>query len=77
MTPKGFKAWVRKAAQGRQIIYFEGAHIQDCIGHVALRDAAMEAYEAGEVNLVQRRMTPAAGVNKRTQGTFAYVAVKR
>jgi hypothetical protein len=77
MTPKGFKAWVRKAAQGRQIIYFEGRHLQENGKVMALRDVAMEAYEAGEVSLVQRRMTPAAGVNKRTQGTFAYVAVKR
>lgn len=76
MTPKGFKAWVRKAAQGRQIIYFEGEHLQANEKVLALRDVAMTAYEAGEVTLVQKRMTPQAGINKRTRGTFAYVAIK-
>lgn len=76
MTPKGFKAWVRKAARGRKIIYFEGRQIQENDKLLALRDVAMEAYEAGEVALVQKRMAPVAGINKRTEGTFAYVAIK-
>ncbi len=76
MTPKGFKAWVRKAAQGRQIIYFEGEHLQASEAIMALRDVVMAAYEAGEVTLFQKRMTPMQGITKRTCGTFAYVAVK-
>jgi hypothetical protein len=43
---------------------------------MALRDVAMGAYEAGEVTLVQKRMTPQAGITKRTRGTFAYMALK-
>ena len=76
MTPKGFKAWVNRAAQGRQIIYFEGEHLQKDDAVMALRDAAMVAYEAGDVTLFQKRLTPAQGINKRTCGTFAYVALK-
>lgn len=77
MTPKGFKQWVGKAAQGRQIIYFEGMHLQGSEAVMALRDAAYAAYEAGEVLLFQKRMTPAQGINpKRTLGTFAYIALK-
>ncbi len=77
MTPKGFKQWVSRAAQGRQIIYFEGPHLQGSEATLALRDAAYSAYEAGEVNLFQKRMTPAQGIHpKRTLGTFAYMAVK-
>lgn len=76
MTPKGFKTWVSKAAQGRRIIYYEGNHLQENVKVLALRDAAMKAYEDGEVTLVQKRMTPVQGITKRTQGTFAYVAIK-
>lgn len=76
MTPKGFKAWVSRAARGRQIIYFEGPHLQVTETVKRLRDAAMTAYEAGEVSLFQKRITPQQGVSRRTLGTFAYVAVK-
>jgi hypothetical protein len=77
MTPKGFKQWVSKAARGRQIIYFEGMHLQGSEATLALRDMAYAAYEAGEVILFQKRMTPAQGVHpKRTLGTFAYIALK-
>ncbi len=77
MTPKGFKQWVRMAAQGRRIIYFEGEHLQGSPEVLSLRDEVYSAYEAGEVLLFQKRMTPAQGINpKRTLGTFAYVAVK-
>lgn len=76
MTPAGFKQWVRQAAQGRQIIYFQGEHLQT-LEAKPLRDVAWAAYESGEVRLFQKRLTPVQGVNaKYTQGTFAYIAVK-
>jgi hypothetical protein len=76
MTPTGFKTWVKKAATGRKIIYFEGEHLQT-VKAKPLRDAAWAAYEKGDVRLFQKRLTPMQGVNaKYTRGTFAYVAVK-
>ena len=76
MTPKGFKAWARKADAGRRIIYYEGKHLQESDAVMKLRDVVMSAYEAGNVLLVQKRMTPVAGITKRTRGTFAYVAIR-
>lgn len=76
MTPSGFKTWVMRAARGRKIIYFEGEHLQVSEQVKGLRDAVMEAYEAGEVTLLQKRMTPMQGVTKRTVGTFAFLAMK-
>ena len=76
MTPKGFKAWVTRAAQGRRIVYYEGEHLQQSPAVMALRDAVMAAYEAGEVLLVQKRITPMQGINRRTVGTFGYLAIK-
>jgi hypothetical protein len=76
MTPAGFKKWAKQAAQGRQIIYFQGEHLQTPEVK-PLRDAAWDAYERGQVLLFQKRLTPVQGVNpKYTRGTFAYVAVK-
>ncbi len=76
MTPKGFRAWVSKATTGRKIIYFEGKHLQETVKVIAMRNAAMAAYEAGDVLLTQKRITPQAGITKRTKGTFAYVATR-
>lgn len=76
MTPKGFKQWVKGAAQGRKIIYFEGEHLQT-LTTKPLRDTVWQSYEKGEVRLFQKRLTPMQGVNaKYTRGTFAYIAVK-
>lgn len=75
MTPKGFKAWVRKAARGRHIIYFQGENIQANEKVIELRDVAMAAYESKDVILYQKRLTPTGEIDvKRTVGTFAYFA---
>lgn len=76
MTPKGFKAWVRKAGRGRQIIYFQGQNIQLTDKTKALRDAAYAAYEAGDVILCQKRLTPLQGLTRSMTGTFAYMALR-
>lgn len=76
MTPKGFKAWVSKAAVGRRIIYFQGENIQATEKVRELRDVAMAACESKDVLLFQTRLTPTEGVTKRTRGTFAYTALR-
>ncbi len=77
MTPQGFKQWVNSAAPGRRIIYYQGKHLQASFKVIALRDAVYKSYEAGNVILFQKRLTPSEGINANTQGTFAYIAVKR
>lgn len=74
MTPDGFRAWVRGASPGDQIIYHEGLNLSVAKD---LRDAAREAYAEGTVSLVQARATPKQGINKRTVGTFAYIARRK
>lgn len=74
MTPDGFRAWVRDAKPRDQIIYHQGLNLAR---EKDLRDAAWDAYEDGTVTLIQARITPVQGINKRTVGIFAYVARRR
>jgi hypothetical protein len=74
MTPEGFKAWVRDAEVGDQIIYHQGLNLAR---EKPLRDAAWAAYEEGTVTLAQARIHPMQGINRKTIGTFAYIARRR
>ena len=76
MTPQGFERWVLKAAQGRQIIYWQGEHLSESDESKAMREVAQAAYEKGEVTLVQKREFPVQGVTNRTRGTFAWLAIR-
>ncbi len=77
MTPDGFRAWVRGASPGDQIIYHQGLNLTASPETKELRDAAREAYTEGTVTLVQARVLPKQGLNKRTVGIFAYIARRK
>ena len=77
MTPEGFRSWVRAAVPGDQIIYHQGLNLSETPDIKELRDAAWEAFEEGTVTLIQARIRPMQGVNKRTIGTFAYLARRK
>ena len=66
MTPAQFNSELKAAKPGTLIQYAAGETLH---GSPAAR-AALAAYFDGEVELVQRRLTPAPGA-------FAYFAVKR
>ena len=74
MTPEGFSAWVRGAEVGDQIIYHQGLNLAR---ERSLRNEVWSSYEEGTVTLVQARITPKQGINKRTVGTFAYIARRK
>lgn len=76
MTPQGFERWVLKAAQGRQIIYWQGEHLSESEESRAMRQVAQEAYSKGEVTLVTKREHPVQGITKNTRGTFAWLAIR-
>ena len=77
MTPEGFKHWVLRAAQGRQIIYWQGEHLSESPEAKDMRAVARVAYEAGEVTLTCKREYPVQGITNRTQGSFAWLAIRR
>lgn len=77
MTPEGFKNWVLRAGQGRQIIYWQGEHLSESEDAKAMKEVAWEAYENGEVTLLSKREHPVQGVTKTTRGRFAWLAIRR
>jgi hypothetical protein len=61
-----FATWLRKAQPGETYVYFTGSEFR----HTATVMAARDAYDRGEVDLVQKR-TPIARLG------FHYMAIKR
>lgn len=61
MTLEQFKRWIRKAEHGDSVVYHQGVLMRDRQLHKdpkLFAEAAYEAYERGEVALVQKRISP-------------------
>jgi hypothetical protein len=75
---KRFESWLKSSPPGSEYPYHTGTRLaKDEAGHV-FSDAvfsAREAFERGEVILVQRRLKKGAAPN--LAGTFQWLAVKR
>ena len=73
-----FDAWLQSAPAGSSHVYHTGPHLS--VGNFGIDFSsqvysAREAYERGEVELVQRRLSHGRGT--RAAGLFEWLAIKR
>lgn len=73
-----FEVWLKFAKPGDQFIYHTGSHLSkknEGLEYSSKVYSAREAYDRGEVILVQRRVSH--GLSRWDPGKFDYIAIKR
>lgn len=70
--PDAFESFLSSARKGAEFVYYVGRTVFDVAtnGRIPEAQAAFDAFEAGRVSLVQRRVP-------NSDGLFQYVAQKR
>lgn len=76
--PNKFDTWLGNASPGSEMIYHTGKSLSkhgEGLEFTDLTHSAREAFERGEVDLVQRRLSK--GKTVKSIGRFAWIAIKR